>query len=70
MKIARRSVACLLAALLLAACAVGPDYVRPALQLPAGFKEDPDWKPAQPSDGRISAPWWPIFNDQDLDALV
>ena len=70
MKIACRSTACLLAALLLAACAVGPDYVRPALQLPAGFKEDPDWKPAQPSDGRISAPWWQIFNDQDLDALV
>ena len=70
MKIACRSAACLLAALLLAACAVGPDYVRPALQLPAGFKEDPDWKPAQPSDGRISAPWWQIFNDQDLDTLV
>ncbi len=70
MKIACRSAACLLAALLLAACAVGPDYVRPALQLPAGFKEDPDWKPAQPSDGRISAPWWQTFNDQDLDALV
>ena len=70
MKTACRSAACLLAALLLAACAVGPDYVRPALQLPAGFKEDPDWKPAQPSDGRISAPWWQIFNDQDLDTLV
>ena len=51
MKTACRSAACLLAALLLAACAVGPDYVRPALQLPAGFKEDPDWKPA-PDD------WW------------
>ena len=51
-------------------CAVGPDYVRPAMQVPAGFKEDPDWKPAQPSDQRMPAAWWKVFGDADLDALA
>jgi NodT family efflux transporter outer membrane factor (OMF) lipoprotein len=74
MRIARVRVAALssapLLALLLAACAVGPDYVRPTLQVPSGFKEDPDWKPAEPADGRMPAAWWKFFNDQELDALA
>jgi NodT family efflux transporter outer membrane factor (OMF) lipoprotein len=70
MRIATRPLAGASIALLLAGCAVGPDYVRPAMPLPAGFKEDPDWKPANPSDGRMPAAWWKIFNDQDLDALA
>jgi len=57
-------------ALLLAGCAVGPDYVRPAMPVPAGFKEDPDWKPAQPSDRSMPAAWWKAFDDADLDALA
>jgi len=48
---------------------MGPDYVRPAVQLPSSFKEDPDWKPAQPSDG-MPATWWKSFGDEDLDALA
>jgi NodT family efflux transporter outer membrane factor (OMF) lipoprotein len=57
-------------ATLAAGCAVGPNYVRPAMQVPAGFKEDPDWKPAQPSDQKMPAAWWKAFNDADLDALA
>jgi NodT family efflux transporter outer membrane factor (OMF) lipoprotein len=70
MRTASRSAPGLLAALLLAGCAVGPDYVRPDMQLPSGFKEDPDWKPAQPSDGTMPAAWWTSFNDGDLDTLA
>ncbi len=58
------------AGLLLAGCAVGPDYVRPAIAVPAQFKEDPNWKPAQPADTRPRPDWWKAFNDDELDALA
>ncbi|HEV3019859.1 MAG TPA: efflux transporter outer membrane subunit [Burkholderiaceae bacterium] len=57
-------------ALLLAACAVGPDYVRPAMQLPVGYKEDPNWKPAQPSDDKMPSAWWKVFDDGQLDTFA
>ncbi|HEY4037405.1 MAG TPA: RND transporter, partial [Burkholderiaceae bacterium] len=57
-------------ALALAACAVGPDYVRPAMPVPSGFKEDPDWKPAQPLDQKMPSAWWKAFDDAQLDALA
>ena len=65
-----RSLAIGCAALALAGCAVGPDYVRPALAVPAAFKEDPNWKPAQPADQQPGSAWWKIFNDAQLDALA
>jgi NodT family efflux transporter outer membrane factor (OMF) lipoprotein len=70
MRIASRPLANASIALLVAGCAVGPDYVRPAQQMPAGFKEDPNWKPAEPSDGRTPVAWWKVFNDQDLESLA
>ena len=56
------------AALLLAGCAVGPDYHRPAVSAPA-FKEAGDWKPAQPADQAPRGPWWQAFGDATLNAL-
>jgi NodT family efflux transporter outer membrane factor (OMF) lipoprotein len=70
MRTAYLAVVSLSAALLAAGCAVGPEYVRPTMPLPSGFKEDPDWKPAQPSDQKMPAAWWKAFNDQDLDGLA
>jgi NodT family efflux transporter outer membrane factor (OMF) lipoprotein len=70
MTIAPVRISSLALALLLAGCAVGPDYVRPRVQLPSGFKEDPNWKPAQPSDEKMPAAWWKLFNDPELDALA
>jgi NodT family efflux transporter outer membrane factor (OMF) lipoprotein len=56
---------------LLAACAVGPDYRRPAVEAPAAFKEAlPGWKPAEPQDAQARAKWWEVFGDAELDALV
>ena len=59
-----------LAALLLAGCAVGPDYVRPAMELPAAYKEDGPWKTATPRAIDPSHPWWEAFGDTTLNALV
>lgn len=56
--------------LLLASCAVGPDYVRPAVDAPAAFKESAGWKVAQPRDQEIRGNWWEAFNDPLLNSLV
>ena len=54
---------------LVAGCAVGPDYRRPAFQTTDGFKEAADWKPTEPGDAMSRGPWWAIFKDDDLDRL-
>jgi len=61
-----RTPAIALAAGLMAACsAVGPDYTRPALQLPAG------WRMGPAEAGEISnAAWWDAFKDPALSRLV
>lgn len=60
--------------LTLAACEVGPDYVRPPAAAPAAFKEVPEgWKVAQPLDALRRGPWWEAYNDpvlNDLEAQV
>ncbi len=57
----------------LAACAVGPDYVRPGLDVGAAFKEAqagaPGWTPAQPGVVADSA-WWDVYGDTVLDGLM
>jgi NodT family efflux transporter outer membrane factor (OMF) lipoprotein len=55
--------------LLAAGCSVGPDYKRPALSVPAAFKEDAGWKVAAPDDGAKRGPWWEVFDDPVLNAL-
>jgi NodT family efflux transporter outer membrane factor (OMF) lipoprotein len=52
-----------------AGCAVGPKYHRPAVEVPTGYKEAGDWKPAQPNDQNLGGSWWQIFQDQHLNAL-
>jgi NodT family efflux transporter outer membrane factor (OMF) lipoprotein len=57
--------------LALAACSVGPDYVRPqTTAVPTAFKEMKDWKPAQPNELAMNGKWWEMFGDQQLNALV
>jgi multidrug efflux system outer membrane protein len=53
-----------LACLLLAGCAVGPDYERPAIELPAAYPEQDLGAAALRSD------WWRLYNDPQLDELV
>lgn len=54
----------------LAGCAVGPDYVRPSVDVPAAYKEDSGWKPATPQRIDASRPWWALYGDPTLSALM
>ena len=58
----------------LSACAVGPDYQRPGTPSPSAFKEAPQaaagWFPAAPADTLDRGPWWELFGDAELNALV
>ena len=56
-------------AALLAACSVGPDYVRPSTPMASTFKEMKGWTEARPSDGQIPTAWWARYGDPQLDAL-
>ncbi len=53
----------------LAACTSGPDYVRPAVETPAAFKESNAWKSGEPRDHLPRGKWWEIFGDTRLNAL-
>ncbi len=54
-------------ALLLAGCAVGPDYHAPDLGLPAQYRAAPETV-ATPKPS-ADTPWWRSFGDPQLDAL-
>lgn len=54
---------------LLAACTVGPNYVRPTAEVPAAYKEMEGWKVAEPKDHLVHGAWWEIFNDPELNGL-
>jgi NodT family efflux transporter outer membrane factor (OMF) lipoprotein len=53
----------------LGACAVGPDYRKPAAETPPAFKESQDWKISEPQQAGSDKAWWSIYNDATLDAL-
>ncbi|HEY1204627.1 MAG: efflux transporter outer membrane subunit [Bryobacteraceae bacterium] len=58
--------------LLLAGCAVGPKYQRPAAPAAPAYKEIPgsdQWKTATPNEGALRANWWEIFGDPQLNQL-
>jgi NodT family efflux transporter outer membrane factor (OMF) lipoprotein len=56
--------------LLLAGCAVGPDYHKPDVATPAAYKEAGDWKAAEPKDEAPRGNWWEIYGDAELNGLV
>jgi NodT family efflux transporter outer membrane factor (OMF) lipoprotein len=57
-------------ALSLSACAVGPDYRRPALDVPETFKESAGlWQPAATAPPVVETAWWTRLNDPVLDTL-
>jgi NodT family efflux transporter outer membrane factor (OMF) lipoprotein len=58
-----------LSMLLFAGCTVGPNYKRPAAEVPATYKETGDWKPAQPNEQNLGGNWWELFQDPQLNAL-
>jgi NodT family efflux transporter outer membrane factor (OMF) lipoprotein len=58
------------AASLVAACAVGPDYVRPEVEVPAAYKEGSGWKVAEPRPVDSRRPWWESYGDETLNGLI
>ena len=50
---------------LLSACAMGPDYERPEVSVPAEFKESPE-----PGISIANLAWWELFRDEELTALI
>jgi outer membrane protein, multidrug efflux system len=57
------------ATLLLAACAVGPDYRRPAIDLPVAWQVEAPFREGAPNDLAVKGPWWLRFGDPKLDEL-
>jgi len=58
-----------LACLVLSACSVGPDYVKPKVDVPPAFKEAGKWKPAAGAPAATDATWWKVLGDPVLDDL-
>jgi NodT family efflux transporter outer membrane factor (OMF) lipoprotein len=48
---------------------VGPKYARPAADVPADYKENSNFRAAQPSDAIAKGRWWEIYADQQLNSL-
>src|SRR5450631_2108553 len=55
--------------LLASGCAIGPNYSKPPVDVPAQWKEAGDWVVAQPKDAAPKGKWWEAFNDPVLNGL-
>ena len=69
MKPAYRRAGTALVALLLAGCATGPDYHKPALAMPAAWTTESPWREGRPDDGAAKGRWWLRYGDPVLDGL-
>jgi multidrug efflux system outer membrane protein len=59
-------------AALLSGCAVGPNYQRPAAEVPPVYKSTVElgaWKQGRPLDNVPKGNWWEIFGDATLNRL-
>jgi len=54
---------------LIGGCSVGPKYSKPTTQIPPSYKENANWKTAQPSDQAQKGNWWEVFQDPQLNTL-
>ncbi len=52
-----------------ASCTVGPNYVRPAAEVPLSYKEMKGWKVAEPKAELSKGRWWEIYDDPELNRL-
>lgn len=53
-----------------AGCVLGPDYVRPTVQVPAAYRHQPTHPQVEPAELAAVPAWWRAFGDDQLDALV
>ena len=59
----------LLVCFCLAAARCGPKYVRPTADMPSDYKENTNWKTAQPGDESAKGKWWEVYQDLQLNEL-
>ncbi|MDC6133395.1 TolC family protein, partial [Burkholderia gladioli] len=58
-------------AVALSACAVGPDYRKPTMDLPLAFKEGTNWQRAEANpQASLSSRWWLDYHDATLTDLI
>ncbi|TCP13585.1 multidrug efflux system outer membrane protein [Crenobacter luteus] len=60
----------LAAAVALSACAVGPDYQRPGVELPDSWTSAPAAGPGAAEAAALDARWWERFGDAELSRLI
>src|SRR5215472_18776406 len=65
-KIFKRGAIPFIALAVLAGCAVGPDYKRPAVNSPAQFR----FTENQNTNSLANLPWWEVFRDPVLQDLI
>jgi len=58
-----------IAVMALAGCTLGPDYIKPDVDIPLTFKEGAPWKEATPQDHLPRGKWWEIYGDPVLNRL-
>jgi len=69
--IATKRVLCAVLAVVLAGCAVGPDYVPPETSLPPAWHSEPgDGLIAEPTDPKTLSAWWTTLDDPQLSSLI
>src|SRR6202166_2948477 len=64
-----RAMAVLIAAGFVSSCTLGPNYHRPAVQIPQNFRA-PDPLPAPQAESLADLKWWEVFKDTELQELV
>lgn len=64
-----RAISVLAAVAFLTGCAVGPNYHRPAAQVPQGFRA-PEPLPGPQANSFADLKWWEVFKDDQLQDLM
>src|SRR5580658_9596531 len=64
-----QAIAVLIAASFLAGCTVGPDFHRPAVQVPQAYHAPQPLSDAQPAS-LADLKWWEVFRDDELQGLI
>ena len=67
MRLAKQGIGALLSALLISGCMVGPRYSKPDLTVPGMFRSQIS---ASDSTSFADLPWWDVFEDMALRALI
>lgn len=65
-----RFVSVMCVSVVLAGCAVGPDYQRPGIDVGAQYRQNQGWTQVGQTELSLRADWWRLFNDPVLDDLM